>query len=342
MSEQATVIPAQSSNFSYEPPKSEATPDELAEFNSLLSDSIKDIQAEYDPAPEPDAPAEEQVQGQTQDTQDVQEPAADPSAEAPEVTRGIERLVQRELALQTKEAEFNSRQAQFESLRAEVESLRKAVPAKDLLAKFDTSPTDAIKAMGKDPATVVRLMIAEQLAARGEPVPEGLQKFVEKAASERRIAELEARIAERDNAAKEAQVFSAVQSGAREYVKTIDGKKMPSLAKISAADPDLAHSLLMEEIDAQVKRDPNGQLTFPGVATVAETRLARLAKALGPVSTTSTTQAGGQVKPNTPPAAKPPTRPLKPWEQRETSLDAAIQEATREFHVQEAKNRARR
>lgn len=350
------TIPANSSNFTYEPPASEASPQELTEFNNLLDGSISDISKEYNPGPEftdeelrggEDSGQEQQAKPEVQDTAGQGESAK----ESPEVARGLERLVQRELEVQAKEQGFAQREARVQSLEAENKQLRGAVPTKDLLAKFDVSPSDALKAMGKDPATVVRLMIAEQLAARGEPVPEGLQKFVEKAASERRISELEAQIKSRDEATRQAQVFSAVQTGAREYAKTLDGKKLPSLAA-AKSDPELVHELIMEEIDRLAAKDPNAALTYDVAAGSAEKRLARIAKALGPQVTnpqastqTPKTQANAGTQQNpqqTPPAVKAPTKPLKPWEQRDTDLNAAIKEAEREYHISEARRVAQK
>lgn len=340
------TIPAQSSNFTYEPPKSEATPDELAEFNDLLNGSIKDIADEYRPQFEDEAPESTEPQETTEEAQPNQAPEGhqnEQEKESPEVARGLERLVQRELAVQEKERAFAARESRVGALEAEVTKLRAATPQADLLKKFDTSPSDALKAMGKDPATVVRLMIAEQLAARGEQVPEGLKQFVERAANDRRISELEAQIAARDKAAQEAQVFSAVQAGAREYVKTIDGKKMPSLATAFKTDPEFVHETIMEEIDRLAAKRPDVALTYADAADAAEKRLARIAKALTApaASTPPKSLAEGQNK-STPPATKAPVRPLKPWEQRNTTLDDAIKEASRTFYQEEAKQRGAR
>jgi hypothetical protein len=333
---QQVVVPAESSHFSYTPPQSEASPDELAEFNGLLKGSIDEIAAEHNPPPEVESAPE---------PAETDKPAETPSeapTEAPEIARGMQQLVQREVQLQAREQAFTSREAAVKALESELTSLRAAVPTKDLLDKFDLSPTDAVKALGKDPETVVRLMIAEQLHAKGQPVPEGLQKFVEKAASERRIAALEAQLAQRETAAKEAQIFSAVQSGAREYVKTVDGKKMPSLAAIFATDPDLAHSELMEEIRVMASKDPNSQLTFEAAGAQAESRLARLAKAFkGPVASTTPTKPESGQKPQ-PPQTKAPPKPIAPWKKPQDDFTAALNEAVREFHTVEAKAKAAR
>lgn len=341
-----TTIPPESSHFSYTPPKSEASPDELAEFNDLLKGSIDEISDEFAEKP----PVETLVDGDDGGGKsDPDSGGQDPDVTKPpdeavpsEIARGMQQLVQREVQLQAREATIAQREASTKALEQELASLRSAVPTKDLLEKFDLSPSDALKAMGKDPETVVRLMIAEQLHAKGQPVPEGLQKFVDKAASERRIAALEAQLKQRDEVVKEAQVFSAVQSGAREYVKTIDGKKMPSLAAIFKSDPDLVHSELMEEIDRQASKNPNGQLTYESAALEAEKRLARFAKVFSgsAAGTTPMTQASGQ-KPITPPQTKAPARPIAPWKKPKDDFDAALNDAIREFHVTEAKSKAR-
>jgi len=339
----ATVIPAERSSFTYEAPP-ETDPQEIADFNALLKDSISDISNEYNPTPEFEPEP-------TEGGESSAEPEAEPSeaseqSESPEITRGVDRLVQREVALQTKEAAFQQREARVQALETELTQLRQAVPSKDFLDKLDLSPADALKAVGKDPETVVRLLIAEHLHSQGKEVPVELQKFVEQAANNRRIAALERQLADRDKQANEARVMQAVDLGGREYVKMIDkqvdkaGKAvLPTLARISKADPDLAHSELMEEIKAQVARDPNSEMTYATVAAKAEARLARLHKALTG-SDASTTPAKPEVGQKvTPPVTKPPAKPIKPWEKRQDDLNAAILEAEREFHRVEAANR---
>lgn len=339
-----TTIPAETSSFTYEaPPQPEAS--ELAEFNDLLKSSISEISDEYKPEPtEAERPAETEPQETTAEpeVEATQEPEG--HEKSPEVERGFAQLVQREVQLQQRESAIAASEAKYKALETELASLRAAVPSKDLIEKFDLSPSDALKALGKDPETVVRLMIAEQLHAKGQPVPEGLQKFVEKAQTAREIAELRAQIAERDRLANEQRVASAVQAGAREYVTKVDAKKMASLATIFKNDPELAHLELMGEIDRQASRNPNGQLTYEGAAAEAEKRLARLAKALmGSASTMPTTQAqGAKTTPQTKPIVKPPAKPLKPWETKNSDLNAALLEAEREFHKVEAAERAAR
>lgn len=354
------TIPAASSSFQYQPPKSEASPDELAEFTTLLNDSIGEIADEYNPQPgtegtegaeATEAPAESAAETPAAEAGDGADEAP---AEDPAVARGMQQLIQREVQLQQRQQALEAREASHAALQAELTKLRAAVPSQQLVEQFDTSPTEAFKAMGKDPETMVRLMVAEQLHAKGQPVPPELQKFVERAADQRRIAALEQRLAAQSAQAQQNQFVTAINNGAHEYVKQFatDTKATaahPALAAM-VSDPSQLHAEIMYEIrsDASARiaqGDTNGDpITYQEAAKRAEARLSRYRTVFTKQPAEAPTkQAGGKPNPtHTPPAQKPPTRPLKPWEAANTSLDAAINEATREFHSQEAKRLARR
>jgi hypothetical protein len=348
------TIPVASSSFQYQPPKSEASPDELAEFTTLLNDSIGEIADEYNPQPEVgEAPTESTAESAAESP--AAEVGADeaPAAEDPAVARGMQQLIQREVQLQQRQQALEAREASHAALQAELTKLRAAVPSQQLVEQFDTSPTEAFKAMGKDPETMVRLMVAEQLHAKGQPVPPELQKFVERAADQRRIAALEQRLAAQSAQAQNSQFVTAINNGAHEYVKQFatDTKATaahPALAAM-VSDPSQLHAEIMYEIrsDASARiaqGDTNGDpITYQEAAKRAEARLSRYKTVFTKqLAEAPTKQAGGKPTTHTPPAQKPPTRPLKPWEAANTSLDAAINEATREFHSQEAKRLARR
>src|SRR5690348_18483654 len=106
-----------SSNFSYEPPVSEATLQESQEFSQSVKDVISEIEGEF-------AQNEAQeILGEDGQPIVAQQPEEQPEVETPEtpqddpaVLRGIDRLVQRETALQAREAAFQAREAQASRL----------------------------------------------------------------------------------------------------------------------------------------------------------------------------------------------------------------------------------
>lgn len=347
------------SDLSYTPPPA-ANPAEQAEFDQSLKDVISEIEGEWaggretpDETPaevKPDEPAVEPEKA-------TAEVAKDPAEE-----RGFDRLVQREVALQARESAFQAREARVQSLESELASLRKAVPSKDLQEKFAYSPSEAVKALGHDPETVVRLLLAETLQARGEKVPEALKKFVGEAATTRRIRALEEQLAQKNQAEAASQEFNALQLGGLEYVKTVDSgqewKQMPTLAKAAKSAGDRVHRAIMEEIlaDAQrrVSADPAGQpMTYAQAARNVEARWADMRAffssldnpgAGGPSTTAATTQS---TKPNTgtgntPPQPKPPAKPIAPWQKPKNLESQGIDEAIREFNRLEAEARSRR
>lgn len=333
------------SEFNYEPP---AEPDasEADNFNQSLKDIVSEIEGEYSPAPEF---TDEELQ-----VEKPVEPEAPAEAEQddPAVARGLDRIVAREVALQAKESAFQAQAAKYAAMEQELATLRTQMPAKDVQERLTHSPSEVLKSLGHNPEEIVRVMIAEQLKAAGKPVPPELEKELEKAETKRQNAaharelqELRDQIAQSKRAEESAAFFNSVALGAREYVKTVDSKALPTLAGIVAANPDRAHQEIMEEIltDARTRAaaDPNGQpMTYQEAAKRVEARLTELKSLFGPAST-PTKQANG--KPNTPPQPKPPVRPLKPWEKRGQDLEAeGIKEAEREFFRQEAIAKGRR
>lgn len=347
------------SDFSYQPP---AEVDTSAEFDQSLKDIVSEIEGEFadnkyefsdeelaegaDTAGDPDSGGEDDA---------AEKPPGEPQ-DSPEVVRGMERLVAREVALQAKEAQITAAEQRYRAIEAENFELRKAVPQQKLLEDFETSPTEAFKSLGKDPETMVRLMIAEQLEAKGQEVPAELKEFVKEARRERRVKQLEAQIARRDQVAAAQQTFNVVSLGAHEYVKNLvgDGKIAPALAEIAKEHPDQAHAEIMEEIqrDAQSRlaqgADPNSEpLSYIDAAKRAEARLGRYKSVFGKglASTAPTKQVGEAQKKVTPPANKPPAAPiapLKPWQKSGNDLmEQGIKDAEREFYRQEAINRRR-
>ncbi len=347
------------SNLTYTPPP-EASYDEQADFQQSLKDIVSEIEGEFKPKYEF---TEEELSSDNEPGHEGEPLAegadgAEPAVEAdePAVARGLDRLIAREVALQTKEAAFQAREAaqtnEMAALKAQIELLQKKMPAPDLEDKMFLNPSEAVKALGQDPETVVKLMLHEQLEARGAEIPQGLKDFVKDyrkdVAANRRIATLEAQLAQRARDEAALNEFNAVQLGAREYVKTVDSKVMPSLAKIATSNPDRAHREIMEEISRDAKQrvaaDPNGQpLTYAEAAKRVEARLADLMVLMGATGPASdATKQADAKKVTVPPQQKPPVKPLKPWEKKGDDLYAqGIREAEREFYRQEQLNKRR-
>src|SRR5688500_18437184 len=114
------MITETQSSLTYEPPVSEATPQEQLDFTDALKGVIGEIQDEYNPEPEftdeelaegleaePVAQLETKVEAETETTED------------PAVGRGFERLVAREAAFAAKEQAFAAREARIQAIEAE-------------------------------------------------------------------------------------------------------------------------------------------------------------------------------------------------------------------------------
>lgn len=353
------------SGLTYEPPVSEATPDEAADFAKAQRDIISEIEEEYISSEAPEFTEEELTDPEDlgpESRETKPEEPEQPETESPEITKGLERIVAREVALQAKEAAFTAREARAAALERENADLRAKLPSADLYDKFNFSPTEALKSLGQDPETVVRLMIAEQLEAKGQEVPAALKDFVKDAKRERRIKELEYREAQRDKTQALQAEYTAVLLGAKEYVSGFTGdakdakvaalnKSMPVLTKIAKTSPDRVHREIMEEItrDAQARMatDPTGQpITYEEAARRAEARVAEYSAyfTMEPLASTTPGAKPAETGPKKvlPPQNKPPIKPLRPWEKKgDDEMARALAEAEREFHRVEAIHRRR-
>ncbi len=346
--QQAVAPVVAESDLTYTPPKG-PDPDDLQSFDQSLKDIVSEIEGEWGDDETPKFTEEELAEGG--DEAPEAETPAEPTQEEkedPGVARGMERLVAREVALQAKEHAFQAREAQLSTMEAELTRLRAAVPTQRIIEDFDHSPTEAIKGLGKDPKTVVRLMIAEQLEAEGKEVPAELKEFVREAKYNKRVAQLERQLDQKSQAEAQMMEYRAVVAGAQEHVKTLVGSKdVPTLAKIAASNPDRAHQEIMEEIQkdarARMAAEPNGKpITYAEATSRAEKRLAELSGFFAPAPTDATKPASAVKKP-IPPQQKPPAKPLKPWEKKDDDLyQRGIDEAVREYHLSEAKAKARR
>lgn len=350
------------SDFSYTPPP-EADPREVQEFRQAARDSIADIEAEFAASQaeerareygldEPETPGDTEAPAPTETAPAPETPTAGEEDGDPKLARSIERLVQREVEVQAREARIKSIEGENASLRAQVAKFQAEAPPAEILAQFEHSPIAALKALGKNPQHIIRLAIAEDLKERGQPVPPELQTLLQNAHYESRMAALEAREMQQRQAEAARQEYNAFYLGTEAYVKqhVAASSKMPHLAKSVAADPAWVHSEIMEEIarDARtwVAGNPDRQpITFEQAALNVEARCAKMAALLGSgagsAQVTTTTQVQKPVgTSSTPPQPKPPAQPLKPWQRKEGNIyDDGIKEALREFNRVEAASR---
>ena len=344
---QANVTPTPHvSNLTYEPPPApEAS--ELDDFAALARDSISEIENEFAAEGAPEFTDEELAdEGEAEvEPEDTAEPKVDKDdKDDPAIARGMERLVAREVELQTKERDFAAREARVMALEQELAQWRAKQPAQEMLEDLDFRPTEAIKALGKDPRMVVRLMIAEQLEAEGKEVPAELREAIRDAKYTREMADLKRQLAQKSRAEQDMMEYSAIVLGAREHAKTLVGSKdAPTLADLAKSDPEAAHLEIMEEIqkDARVRMatEPNGKpISYAEATARAEKRLAKLKTMFAPKNDTATTPVDASKKKAVPPQPKAPAKPLPPWKTREDDIyKQGIDEAVREYHLQEAK-----
>lgn len=350
------------SELTYVPPRQEADDG----FDQSVRDVISEIEGEQHASQraawEAENPADPSVPSPASESKPEVEAPAEPKPD-PALQHGLDRLIQREVALQARESQFAASESEIARIRAENETLKSSVPSKDLVEKFAYSPSEALKALGHDPATIVRVLIAEDLKARNQPVPAELQSFVEKASDRRELMALKASMAERDRRDQEAQArshataqaqqeFNVLSAGGVEYVKTHgtgqEWKQMPHLTELAKSNAERAHKEIMEEIlrDARTRAtaDPNGRpMTYADAARKVEARLVDYRSLFGPAQTAAKTSAQAAANPQTPPQQKPPVKPLAPWKTRDTSVeDQGLNEAIREYNRLEAEAKARR
>lgn len=271
----------------------------------------------------------------------------DDEAEDPKLARGIQRVVARELAAKAQEEAALSAKKAADAAIAELKSLQGLKSTKEIADMMDLDPIGAFKAMGKDPDTMLKLALAQQL---GDAAPESLKEFARGAGEKREIAQIRAELAAERQARAAQEYFNTISAGAREYVtKNVgDSKALPTLSKAAKVDSQYVHDEIMEEIvkEARVRAatDPNGEpLTYEEAAKRVESRLARIAKLIS-VQSTNNAAAKNAQKPNpVPPTTKPAPKPLAPWQQRTSSLeDEGFKMAMLEYERAEAARKASR
>ena len=340
------------SDFNYEMP-------EGADDNSLrdaekdfLSQIAEEYTPEFDAEEQPEVPEGDVIQQEIE--AEVQEESEDPK-----YARGIERVVAREMAAREREQAAEARIKAAEAREAELKKYEGLKPAAELAEQFDLDPVGAFKSMGKDPDTMIKLALAQQL---GDKAPAELKEFARKATDDLRYKRLEAKLAAKEQNERAAAYFNTIQAGAREYVTGFDkeldpkkpGKKVgdstPTLALVAKADPDYARDEIMEEIVTDSRRraaeDPNGEpISYSEACSRVEARLSKLAKLLTPQMNAQATKNGQRpngTKPIAPPSTKPAAKPLAPWARKTSSLEEdGIQEAIREYHRVEAERKRR-
>lgn len=323
------------SDLTYEAPENAPDPtldDELASFISNYEQgepAFEEPEVAEDPetpTPEPEAPEQED---------DIVDP---------KLARGVERLVARELAAKAERDAADRSIAEMKRMQAEFEKYKDLPNTKNLAEQFDLDPLGAFKALGKDPTTVIKLAMAQQL---GDEAPAALKEFAREAGTKRRIAELEARLVEREQSQRAAEYFNTIQAGAREYVTKV-GDSTPTLSLAAKADPDYVRDEIMEEIVSEARKqaatNPNGEpISYEEAAKRVETRFARLAK-LFQVQNGTNSATKNVKKPNVaPPVTKQATKPLAPWQRKADSIEEqGLAEAMRVFEQAEAARKANR
>lgn len=333
------------SSFSYELPNTSPDPG----FDQEVKDVISEIAGSFDDAPD-DAPADED-QGDVLAPTEGQAPKAPVEEDDPKLERGVQRLVARELAAKERETAADAKIARLVELQKEVASLQGLKSAKEQAEAMAHDPVGVMKAWGHDPETIIRLALAQQLEATGQPVPEKLREFTRDIVAKREVASLRREIAEQKQAAAGQAYFNTVSNGAREYVKSV-GESTPTVARVARANPDRVHREIMEEIvrDSQVRaaQDPHSDpMSYEAAAKAVEARWVELTKLFSQETAVQNGKSAAQnaTKPKnaTPPNTRPAAKPLAPWMKgsEKTLEDLGIEEAMREFTRVENERRRR-
>lgn len=337
------------SEFSYTAPESEPGDN----LDAVARDTIAEIEAEFQAEDakrylddDADAPPETEESAEEAPAPDAAEAKPEVEADDPKLSRALERTVQRELAAKEAEQRAETRLAELKVKEAEFASMRGLKSTKDLMEMASIDALGAIKALGQDPDTFIRIALAQALPP--DRVPAELREFTKDVATKREIAALRRQIDEQNQARTYQEFLNSVQSGARKYVESV-GDSTPTLAVVAKADPERVYREIMEEISkdagARASQDPNGEpLTYTEAAKRVEERFVQYkALLLGPNGTTAaTTQSTKKPTNALPPQSKPPVKPLRPWEQKNDLEDQGLQEALREFHRMESAAKLKR
>lgn len=338
------------SDLTYEAPSTETGFDLRGAEKNFIDQLLAGEEPVRAENPDPDAlpdPADEPVDEPEAELVAAPVVEDDEPEEDPKMARGIQRVVAREMAAKEREQAAEARERAAEAKIAELRSLQGLRSTKEIADMMDLDPIGAFKAMGKDPDTMLKLALAQQL---GDSAPDALKEFARSAGEKREIASIRAELAAERQARASQEYFNTISMGAREYVtKTVgDSKALPTLSKAAKVDTQYVHDEIMEEIvkEARVRAatDPDGEpLTYEEAAKRVETRLARIAKLIS-VPGMNNAAAKNAQKPNPmPPTTKPAAKPLAPWQQRTSSLeDDGFKAAMLEYERAEATRKATR
>lgn len=290
--------------------------DDLAAIDAIGQEFAEQFAKEDAEAPapaleadSPEAPAPQPAEG----TEATPEPAADETVEKI-VAREVE-LRQREEAVKARETEMNTRVAAAEARVKELEAQVASIPT-DFVESLGSSPTETLRAAGYDPQHIVRLMLAEDLARQGKPIPMELEIQIVKAQQQMTARKHEQTLRQYQEQQAAAAFVAQVERGATEYLKNVEGisKYAPTVAEVAKANPTRVYDEIMDVIasDAAAKagKDPSAKvLSYEEAAKRVEARWAELRKFFGPpaASTNPPAKASTTVAP---PPAKPPAKPL--------------------------------
>jgi ribosomal protein L1 len=291
--------------------------DNLAEtFIKQTADKFQEeINAEW---ARPESPAPQEAENT------VAAPETPAAPESKPEERGIERLVEREVALRSREAELVAREARYAEIESRMKAMESRVVPEDLRNQFEYAPEEALKAMGVDPEMLVRQVIANRL---GPNAPPDVKQTIESAQIKKQINDLKSELFNYQRQAAAAQFVAQVQEGAREYVSKGLSENVPTVAALAKSNPDRVYREILEVIatDANQKaaRGQGGDvLTYEEAAKQVEAKWSEYknffsAPTSAPSTPASTTQAPTTApKPQTPVATKPPDRPIAPWLQK--------------------------
>lgn len=269
--------------------------------------------------------------------------AAPEGTKAPE-DRGLERLVEREVALRTREQELVSREARIAELESRLKASEERGLPPELQGQFETDAEAALIALKQDPEMVVRQIIAKRMAEKnGGQMDPALRQTMEQAKITKKLRDLEAQLVERDRAAAARDFVARVEAAGREYVNKGIGEHAPTVATVAKANPERVYREIMQEISVDAREKAQGSggdiLTYDEAARRVEARWSEFKTifapgappASPPASTTTSTTPAPEVKPPTPASTKTPDRPIAPWLRNAATEDEGIRAGLAEF-----------
>lgn len=253
--------------------------------------------------------------------------------------RGLERLVEREVALRSRESALEARERAMADVEARIKALESRALPEDMKNRWEYDPENAMKAMGLDPDMVVRQVIASRL---GKDAPPEVQNTLESARIKKEMSELRNQLFEHQRMIAAQQYVAQVQSGARTFITSGLGQDVPTVAGVAKTNPERVYREIMEEISkdaaSRAHAEPNGNvLPYEEAAKRVEARWAEFKALMVPTAapnqsasqpqTGTTGNAPAQKPTTTPPVTpqiKPPERPIAPWLQKQDIEDEGI------------------